>query len=67
MPAIAEHTKITPQGTVVKKDKQEEEFEQYLKLWLSNKIDYETLTNHLPDKYKSIWKRLLEYIYSKST
>ena len=67
MPEIAEPIKKIPQGIVVTKDKKEEEFEQYLKLWLDNKIEYETLMNHLPDKYKSVWKRLLEFLSSKST
>jgi len=67
IPDIAESTKVIPQGIIVKKDKKEEEFEQFLKLWLENKIDYDTLVNHLPDKYKSVWKRFLEYLSSKST
>jgi hypothetical protein len=67
MPEVVEQSKITPHGIVIKKDKQEEEFEQFLKLWLDNKIDYVTLTNHLPAQYKSVWKRFLEYLASKST
>jgi hypothetical protein len=67
MPEVIGQSKIIPRGIVVKKDKQEEEYEQFLKLWLENKINYETLMNRLPAKYKSVWKRFLEYLVTKST